>query len=1380
MSQLLHWCKGEGIDPIHAILVKDVPENTDVGVIEETLQSIKALGRVKVRGRMFDPKSQRLTVLCECREPVNTKAIPLDVLADGSESPWRIFGHSEVESNRTDQVDSEELQSQPPDLNLSSPLQASSPEAIIRAVGDVLQLASRPGSDAATFRRLRTFSGVVPTPLGEEHLENWLEQARLMIEEYDRPDKEKKIRIMESVKGPALEILQAVRFNNPDATSQDYLDVVENTFGTPETGEELYFSFRMLGQQSGEKLSEFLRRMERVLNKVVQKGGLQPAVKDRTRLDQLIKGATRADMMILTLRLRERRSNPPTFVQLLNEIRIEEEHEASRRRLNPTKSVHVRSAAVTADKGVEDLNAEVENLKRQVNELTVRSAMPCSPSTDVSEMAIEPSGGDKGLQALKKEVVRLRKQVSVLSVKPTVAEATPPSQETSFRPSRPRSTSQRESRDFFCYHCGEDGHFSSKCSAPENYPLVIQKLISAQRKGKANQRGPKTTAEGSTTNAHVKRNAVSVHSNSLPEGLVGPQSTTRVKVNGTPCVALLDSGSQVTVVFDSWYAKHLSHVPLHPVSGLAIWGLSESESSYPFKGYIQVELEFFEKTKGRGTPIQVLALVCPDPRCSDTLPMLIGTNVTRVWPPPANCENESSHNVNTTSICVTGPKLKAQDTLNLLPAEVSDNPVAEVRWVGPGPLVIPAGKDHLAVCKVTERYAVGDTILITERASSPALPPGVLVQPTVLFSKKLDKDKFLVLLRNESLKDTAIPKGTVLARLCVADTVTEVLGEKNSTSRQINPALFNFGDSPIPNEWKERLRQKLSERSNVFSTDEWDVGLATGVEHCIRLKDETPFRERSRRIAPADLEDMRRHLQGLLAAGIIKESRSPYASPIVLARKKSGQLRMCVDYRTLNRRTIPDQYTVPRIDDALDCLSGSKWFSVLDLRNGYYQIPMAENDKEKTAFICPLGFYQFERMPQGITGAPSTFQRLMEKAVGDMHMLEVIVYLDDLIVFGKTLEEHEQRLLKVIDRLEETGLKLSLDKCQFCRPQVTYVGHVVSEKGISTDPAKVEAVAKWKQPTDLPSLQSFLGFCGYYRRFIKGYSIVVRPLTELCKGYPPTQKKNKSGKTPVKFYHKVNEPFGERWDESCTEAFQQILQCLTNAPVLAFADPSKPYVLHVDASFHGLGAVLNQEHPEGLRPVAFASRKLSSAERNYPVHQLEFLALKWAVVDKFHDYLYGAQFVVKTDNNPLTYVLTTAKLNATGHRWLAALSTYNFTLQYRPGSSNIDADSLSRNPVVETENEWQTMSPDNVRALCKQIKCERTMGEGTSYAESLGVSPQAIPECYAFPTRLDLGSLVQLSRADLIKAQDEDPMIAPVKKSLCDGQAFLTEKCTNS
>ena len=206
----------------------------------------------------------------------------------------------------------------------------------------------------------------------------------------------------------------------------------------------------------------------------------------------------------------------------------------------------------------------------------------------------------------------------------------------------------------------------------------------------------------------------------------------------------------------------------------------------------------------------------------------------------------------------------------------------------------------------------------------------------------------------------------------------------------------------------------------------------------------------------------------------------------------------------------------------------------------------------------------------------------------------------------------------MLNRLEECGLKISLDKCQFCQPQVKCVGHIVSALGIATDPEKVSAVKNWKLPTDLRSLRSFLGFCGYYRRFVKNYSAIVGPLTELTKGYPP---KNRHKAAQEKSYFKEGEPFGERWNKECTKAFQNIIHCLTHAPVLAFADPSKPYVLHVDASLNGLGAVLNQEYPEGLRPVAFASRKLSAPEQRYPIHQLEFLALKWAVVDKFHDYL---------------------------------------------------------------------------------------------------------------------------------------------------------------
>ncbi|XP_024146840.2 uncharacterized protein LOC112157953 [Oryzias melastigma] len=591
------------------------------------------------------------------------------------------------------------------------------------------------------------------------------------------------------------------------------------------------------------------------------------------------------------------------------------------------------------------------------------------------------------------------------------------------------------------------------------------------------------------------------------------------------------------------------------------------------------------------------------------------------------------------------------------------------------------------------------------------------------------------------------------------DVVTspQALELKSST---LDPNLFDFGDSPVPAEWKDRLKHELANRPNVFSLDEWDVGLAKDVENKIRLSDSTPFRERSRRLAPADIDDVWKHLQQLIQAGVIKESRSPYASPIVVVRKKNGSIRMCVDYRTLNRRTIPDQYTTPRVDDALDCLNGSKWFSVLDLRSGYYQIAMSEDDKEKTAFICPLGFYQFERMPQGITGAPATFQRLMEKAVGDMHLLQVIVYLDDIIVFGKTLEEHEQRLLKVLDRLEEYGLKVSIDKCQFCQSQVKYVGHIVSEKGIATDPEKVAAVKNWPEPTDLKSLRSFLGFCGYYRRFIANYSSIVRPLTELTKGYPSTQKsKKKLPKDHPKTYLKPSEPFKEHWDEACHKAFKTIIDRLINAPVLAFADPSKPYILHVDASMNGLGAVLNQEYPEGLKPVAFASRKLSESERNYPVHQLEFLALKWAVVEKFHDYLYGARFTVRTDNNPLTYVLTTAKLNAVGHRWLAALATYDFNIQYRPGRHNIDADLLSRQ--YSNLEQWTDVPQSAIKAICKH---ETTTS--FRFADQLGIPPTAIPEAYAFPVSMNTQSYDQLSSKEIQVAHDLDPVIGIIKQAI--------------
>ncbi|KAI4891852.1 hypothetical protein NFI96_006273, partial [Prochilodus magdalenae] len=291
--------------------------------------------------------------------------------------------------------------------------------------------------------------------------------------------------------------------------------------------------------------------------------------------------------------------------------------------------------------------------------------------------------------------------------------------------------------------------------------------------------------------------------------------------------------------------------------------------------------------------------------------------------------------------------------------------------------------------------------------------------------------------------------------------------------------------------------------------------------------------------------------------------------------------------------------------------------------------------------IC-YRFYKFERMPQGICGAPATFQRVMERTFGDINFLEVLVYLDNLIIFGKTLEEHEERLLKVLDHLKNEGLKLSLDKCQFGRTSATYVGHIVSQDGIAPDPLKIEAASAWPKPQTLSELRSFLGFCGYYRRFVKDYSKICRPLNERLQGSSSHSRLTKAGRSVHSQVHvKSSEPFGSRWTVECDSAFEEIKAKLTQTSVLAFADTQKPYVLHADASLDGLGGVLYQEHNDKLRPVAFISRSLSPSEKRYPAHKLEFLALKWAVVDKLHDYLYGVPFELEYPHTvPADFAMT--------------------------------------------------------------------------------------------------------------------------------------------
>ena len=469
----------------------------------------------------------------------------------------------------------------------------------------------------------------------------------------------------------------------------------------------------------------------------------------------------------------------------------------------------------------------------------------------------------------------------------------------------------------------------------------------------------------------------------------------------------------------------------------------------------------------------------------------------------------------------------------------------------------------------------------------------------------------------------------------------------------------------------------------MFSRGPIDLCHTDLVRHEINLADKTPFKEPVRRISPALFEEVREHISEMLEAEAIRPSQSPYSSNVVVVRKKDGTIRLCIDFRKLNLRTIKDAYPIPRIEDSLHLLVGSRFFTKLDLKAGYWQVELKEEDKHKTAFhVGNLGFYECNRMPFGLCNAPATFQRLMERAMGDLNLRDCLIYLDDIIIFSDTFESHLSRLEAVFQRLHEYNLKLKASKCEFFRTQVTYLGHVVSEDGIKTDPEKLKVLKDWPIPKNVKDVRKFLGFAGYYRRFVKGFARIVRPLNDLLVGN--STKKPSRRRTPF------------QWGETQQRAFETIIEKLSNPPVLAYADYRKPFKLHTDASSSGLGAVLYQHHDGIDRVIAYASRSLKPSERNYPAHKLEFLALKWAITDKFHDYLYGATFEVVTDNNPLTYVLTTAKLDATGHRWVAALSNYNFSLTYRSGKLNQDADGLSR--LIEGQDQ-QVMYPEVLKAI---------------------------------------------------------------------------------
>ena len=434
----------------------------------------------------------------------------------------------------------------------------------------------------------------------------------------------------------------------------------------------------------------------------------------------------------------------------------------------------------------------------------------------------------------------------------------------------------------------------------------------------------------------------------------------------------------------------------------------------------------------------------------------------------------------------------------------------------------------------------------------------------------------------------------------------------------------------------------------------------------------------------------------------------------MIVHKKTSEIRLCVNFRRLNAISIRDSFPLPRVEEALQALQAAVWFSSFNLAQGYLQMAMEEEDILKTTFCAgSSGLYEFTCMPFGLTNMGASFCRLMEMCIGDQQYVTLLFYLDDICIFAETADQMLDHIELVFSRLKELNLKIKPKKSHFFQTSITFLGHILSVDGVSPNPEKVAKIKDWPTPKTPKEVHSFVGLASYYHRFIPNFAKWSGPLHALI---VPASFKQKIRKGEMK---KSNLPEFQ-WTPACQEGFNQLKKALTEAPILAYPDYSKPFILEMDASLKGLYAVLSQKGDDNeICVIAYTSRSLQPSEksmRNYSSAKIEFMALKWSVCDKFKDNLLGSKFTVFTDNNPLCYIKS-SKLGATQIHWLSELALYNFDIIYHTEKSNLVTDTLSRRPEVKEETEKEIPSKsdnDEWIAVSYQVK---EQGDHVSSAE---------------------------------------------------------------
>jgi len=998
-------------------------------------------------------------------------------------------------------------------------------------------------------------------------------------------------------------------------TYKGLIEKLQRRYGFSEQQEKFEVELRARRQKDGESIAELYQDVKCMMIKAYP-GESSSALYERSAKEYFLT-AMRDRRMAAKIREREPTNLEAAFKHALRLEAIKQSEQgqdvkqAQPANLQASEHHNVRQSKGRVDGGLARRVAQLEQVTSAAAAPTKLQPAPLQSSTEVEELG-------KQLAEVSKEVGRLQAlQLAKQQHPPQPAQPTnwvPQSSITApvMHDVRPNQDGPIRSRDWSrvtCFNCGVMGHGIKSCKLPRQHGNKPTQPIG-------------NVPAVATPNTRVDGQARGT------SATTGSQSDRRVylqmNVNGINMKVLLDTGSDVTLLpafavkgahIEQCSSKILAaNCTSIKINGRATIDVKAGQHAFKLTGLVtdhvmevMIGIDFLQEREAiwnfKEGKIQF-----------DGYEHRLGSKDQQTWCRRVVLQDD----------CIVPPRAEAN-----VPTRIVYNDLSQIY-----------PKEH------------------TQWSTEPhVLKCGLQVSRVIL--PEDDDVNIPVRVLNVKEHPVAIAAGTVVSPLEMVEVCAdEQKSSETDTSRldQLLAEMVDRVDASVTESEKQQLLAILEEFRSAFSEGENDLGRTDVIQHTIDTGDSRPVRQALRRQPPAYQKLIREHVNSMLQQGIIEPAKSPWASNIVLVRKKDGSTRCCIDYRQVNALTRKDAYPLPRTDACLDAMAGAVWFSVFDLRSSYHQVPLDPKSADATAFICSEGLFRYRTMPFGLCNAGATFQRLMDIVMSGLTYDICLTYLDDVIVFGSTIQEQFSRLRQVLERLQKAGLKLKPSKCSLLVKSVSFLGHTVSEGAIGVDYEKIRHVVEWPVPRTLRETRGFLGLCGYYRRFVKDFGRIAAPLHALSE---------------------KNRRFS--WTEECQTAFETLKQALTSPPVLSMPNQDDKFVLDCDASQCAIGAVLSQIQDGVEKPVAYASKKLSKSERNYCVTKKELLAVVF-FVKYFRHYLLGPRFLIRTDHAALQWLHRMPDPVGQFARWIGFLEEFDFEILHRSGSRHSNADQMSRIP----------------------------------------------------------------------------------------------------